>query len=212
MEASWYFNPRSWETGDGARDRVLKRMKQSNAPSVLIATDTKCGTYKRFASVPSYDALVALVLAQHDKGAPVCFYEIIDPHAACRVYYDVDCKADEQPADFPTWDADRDGFLRQVLAELSAFMRAAFDQDVATTDYLVSQSHKKGKLSFHISLPWRLPDQAARLEFKYHLMEHKRRASGLFKRKGIPDDVRWASTTLACCAALSYLCAPRSPY
>ena len=206
----WHYKQQQWMT----KKVYAYDMKEAiESPTVLVAKDwgEDVQGAKKFACVPNYEMLAPDVVAHFKNERPLSLYEMIGPNQASKVYFDVDCEPQEHPDDFAQkWRADPDHFLQEVLLKsLITFMANRFGLDLETDDFLVAEAHKPDKLSFHLVLPYRLQDQAARELFKAHLVEYRLEAQAeevdLFRFKGMPDSAVYSTDQnyrlLFCCKA-----------
>ena len=189
MSTSWDPKHLVWYS---KKAEVFNAMEASDQATVLLASDIGAAGAKQFGFVPTYDVLASWVVASHELGQPLSLYECIAPTVASRVYFDVDCERSEHPDEFDAWNADKDAFLKgTMLPSLIAFMRTVYGLELESDDFLVSVAHKTDKISFHLSVPWRLQDGATRALFRAHVIEHRTRAelgeNDVFRHKGMPD-------------------------
>lgn len=205
MSTSWDHKQLAWFP---TKVEALNAMEASDEPSVLLASDRGAKGAKQFGVVPTYGVLASWVVASHGLGQPLSLYECIARTVASRVYFDVDCERSEHPVEFGAWDNDKDAFLKDtVLPSLIAFMRTVYGIDLGSDDFLAIVSHKPDKLSFHLSVPWRLQDGTARTLFRAHVLEYRTRAelgeNDVFRHKGMPDHAVYSADQnyrmLFCC-------------
>lgn len=153
----------------------------------VIARDVPgAGGQKQFASVSNSRAIFDLIDA-----TPVGqrhFYEVLREDGLHLLYFDVEWE-EKMHADAPMpQEAD---FLNAIVESLGKFMLEHYGVVALRKDFLVSTAARPGKLSYHITLPYLVPNEAARKEFKAQLRWARDKArveqEDIIWRKGCPD-------------------------